>query len=1020
MQQLWNLVLGLLCLWGAGTLTAAPGELRWEFPVGATVQSSPAIGPDGTIYFGADNGLVYALDPQGKKKWELATGGAVVASVAVGADGTVYIASTDRIIYALNPDGSEKWRLMPGSGMLSSPALGPDGVLYVGSVFNRFFALDTRGLTRWEFPTQGNLVSSAAVGADGTLYIGCWDTNFYAITPEGARKWVYKAEDRISSSPAINSDGTLYFGAFDKYLYAISPEGERLWDYATGEAVRGSPVITPDGLVLVGSDDGLLHAVSARGTRRWVFATEGFVRSTPAIAADGTIYFGSYDGKLYALGADGAKRWEFATAGYVSGSPAIGADGTVCFGSWDKKFYALAGTAPLASSPWPTFRQNARRTGSLAPEKRAGHPPPSAPVSPPVVTAPATNTLTLPPVRPVVEARVSAITRSNSLPIKSAWDDRVRPTVTIQTPAANARLEKGLVSVAGTARDNEGLARVEYRVNGGPVDIAEGKGNWEARVRLVPGNNVVEARSVDLAGNESDWANRSFQRVVTSPLFVRVNGQGSINPNLAGESLEVGRSYTLTAAPAKGFVFGGWTGAVSSASARLSFVMQTNLVLTANFVPRQPEKPPVATPPAVVPPVVKPEPPPKTARVTVQVDVRVTGEGRVTPDLAGRALTPGKTVTLTAKPAPGFSFRGWSGGVEARSTELVLTVASNLVVQANFAPNPFQPHQGEYSGLLQDTNQPSHATSGAILLTVNAEGGWKGSIEWAGETELLGGRFDADGWCQLAVKNYRRSPGVLTLQLDLAGQTGQIAGKYVEGAQSVALLADRCVFDARKHPAPWAGRYTLILAAPKEETNAGGDGFATVTVSPSGAVTLAGQLGGGSTFSVESSLSREGVAAIYTPLEGGQGSLGGWLTFTNGHSDIVGTLLWHPAAGGTRRLRVAGSTYVAPPAGGAVLAGHRFVLALSQGGLPDLAANLLRLDPGNKVLIEFSEVKLALSFNRETGQFSGSFIHPDTQRLTSFQGVVLQKQNWGSGYFLSKERSGLVFLGPDKGETPAN
>ena len=41
------------------------------------IDSSPAIGPDGTIYFGDWNGNFHALNPNGTEKWEYHTGNAI-------------------------------------------------------------------------------------------------------------------------------------------------------------------------------------------------------------------------------------------------------------------------------------------------------------------------------------------------------------------------------------------------------------------------------------------------------------------------------------------------------------------------------------------------------------------------------------------------------------------------------------------------------------------------------------------------------------------------------------------------------------------------------------------------------------------------------------------------------------------------------------------------------------------------------------------------------------------------------
>ena len=71
----------------------------------------------------------------------------------------------------------------------------------------------------------------------------------------------------------------------------------------------------------------------------------------------------------------------------------------------------------------------------------------------------------------------------------------------------------------------------------------------------------------------------------TSQLVLMTNGVGAILPNLAGKELEIGRAYMLTAKPAVGNLFSNWTGGVTSSSPALTFVMQSNLVLVANFVP---------------------------------------------------------------------------------------------------------------------------------------------------------------------------------------------------------------------------------------------------------------------------------------------------------------------------------------------------------------------------------------------------------------------------------------------------
>lgn len=168
--------------------------------------------------------------------------------------------------------------------------------------------------------------------------------------------------------------------------------------------------------------------------------------------------------------------------------------------------------------------------------------------------------------------------------INSVNYEGAKPTVTLTSPLANARLTNGVITLRGTARDNFRLGKVEYQLGEEPFEIADGTTNWSASLNLVPGTNTVRVKSIDVFENESAVVTRNF--ILLAPLTVATNGFGRVSPNLNGKFLDVGKKYFMTAIPGFNQVFSNWTGGeVITNAPLLSFIMQPGLMLNANFVP---------------------------------------------------------------------------------------------------------------------------------------------------------------------------------------------------------------------------------------------------------------------------------------------------------------------------------------------------------------------------------------------------------------------------------------------------
>ncbi len=128
---------------------------KWAFTTGGAVNSSPAIGADGTIYIGSDDGYVYAITDNGpycpscsppvtgtppSEKWPpIAIGTPVDSSPAIGANASIYFGAGSNL-YA-QPPGPSVWPATSISA-LGSLALGNSPV---GDITTKSLTLKNTG-----------------------------------------------------------------------------------------------------------------------------------------------------------------------------------------------------------------------------------------------------------------------------------------------------------------------------------------------------------------------------------------------------------------------------------------------------------------------------------------------------------------------------------------------------------------------------------------------------------------------------------------------------------------------------------------------------------------------------------------------------------------------------------------------------------------------------------------------------------------------------------------------------------
>ena len=109
----------------AYALNATDGTIEWSFPLNSEGSiSSPSIA-EGKVFFGQDNGCIYAFDAfSGNLLWDCETGGAVRSSPAIS-NGLLFVGSSDGYLYAIgrqsdsSPNSSQFSKLFIGSLVLA-------------------------------------------------------------------------------------------------------------------------------------------------------------------------------------------------------------------------------------------------------------------------------------------------------------------------------------------------------------------------------------------------------------------------------------------------------------------------------------------------------------------------------------------------------------------------------------------------------------------------------------------------------------------------------------------------------------------------------------------------------------------------------------------------------------------------------------------------------------------------------------------------------------------------------------
>lgn len=359
-----------------------------------------------------------------------------------------------------------------------------------------------------------------------------------------------------------------------------------------------------------------------------------------------------------------------------------------------------------------------------------------------------------------------------------------------------------------------------------------------------------------------------------APIFtVTVNAFPSVGGTVTGGGTnQEDATNILTATPNSGYVFVAWGGDATGTNPTNAVEVTTNLSITAYFAP-------VGTP---------------------TLYLLSSGDGTVGPSLnGGAAARLNVSYAFRATAHSGSVFAGWSGSLETTKNPLAIKFTSNMVLEANFVPNPFVPYAGVYNGLFASPNGVTVQTAGMLkTFTVRTTGAYSGTLVLAGMDHLLSGMFDAGGQSSNLIKQALNLGGPLSVSLTLQTTSNygpQVIGS-VSGTNGTAWTSELSADLATNTRS--SAKYTMVI--PPDTNNAppttspGGEGYASITTT-AGTAHIAGALADGTALSEAVTESQTGYVPVYESLYDRQGLILGWINLNSTNAPGVSLTWIHPA-----------------------------------------------------------------------------------------------------------------------------
>lgn len=262
----------------------------------------------------------------------------------------------------------------------------------------------------------------------------------------------------------------------------------------------------------------------------------------------------------------------------------------------------------------------------------------------------------------------------------------------------------------------------------------------------------------------------------------------------------------------------------------------------------------------------------------------------------------------------------------------------------------------------------------------------------------------------------------------IGGNAHQAAGTIVSSAGNYSFRATQSQFHSKKNPAPWEGRYTMVLPDDPTENAAAkpqGNGSATGRISKNGSFKMAARLGDGTKVTLSAKTGWDGSIQLFKNLYriNPKGWVGGIIHCRDVEnvSDIDGEFDWVKNADPREKRYpdgfeitqpVVGSLFEKPFRNQQLLSSladveNNAVLSLTEGNiapLPDLSFTWTNANKG--IYTPNDSERVTFRFSKTNGSVYARYYDRTQRRDVRMYGVVLQKQQLAAGYFLGDGQTG--------------